>query len=331
MKVNDPIYGNFILEPVLADLIQAQPFQRLKNIHQGGASYLVNPKWNVTRFEHSVGVMLLIKKLGGSIEEQIAGLLHDISHTAFSHVIDFVLDNPAQDFHDQIFEKVIQSSEIPSVLKKNGFNTLSILPIEKWSLLEQPLPSLCADRIDYTLRDLSTYNMISLEDACKFVDELRVVDGKICLKTTEAAEWFVKAYYKEVIDFFLHPSNVYGYAVLTDILKIATAKQIIHLDDLLLDDETVWKKLIDSKDHEVLQKMKDIGKEVINDERAYDIHQKKKVRIIDPFVLIGNDRIKKATELSTKVRELNQYALEKSLKGTFVRILNTYGKEKKLI
>lgn len=283
----------------------------------------MNPKWNVTRFEHSVGVMLLIKKLGGSIEEQIAGLLHDISHTAFSHVIDFVLDNPEQDFHDQIFEKVIQSSEIPSVLQKHGFNLLSILPIEKWSLLEQPLPSLCADRIDYTLRDLSTYNMISLDEACKFVDELKVIDSKICLKTVKAAEWCVKAYYTEVIDFFLHPLNVYGYAILTDILKIAMAKQIIHMDDLLSDDETVWKKVTDSKDHELLQKMKGIGKKMTNDEGDYDIHQKKKVRIIDPFVLVGNGRIKKATELSTKVRELNEYALEKSLKGTFVRVLNT--------
>ena len=100
-------------------------------------------------------------------------------------------------------------------------------------------------------------------------------------------------------------------------------KQIIHIDDLLLDDETVWKKLIDSTDHEVLQKMKDISKKVINNEEDYDIHQKKKVRIIDPFVLVGNGRVKKATELSTKVRELNEYALEKSLKGTFVRVLNT--------
>lgn len=69
--------------------------------------------------------------------------------------------------------------------------------------------------------------------------------------------------------------------------------------------------------------MKDIGKKVTNDEGDYDIHQKKKIRIIDPFVLIGHGRIKKETELSTKVRELNEYALEKSLKGIFVRVLNT--------
>ncbi|MGG0386095.1 HD domain-containing protein [Priestia endophytica] len=323
MRIHDHLYGSFVLDPVLAELIQTKPVQRLKHIHQGGASYLVNPKWNVTRFEHSIGVMLLIRKLGGSLEEQIAGLLHDISHTAFSHVIDFVLDNEEQDFHDQIFEKTIQQSEIPSVLQKHGFDFSSIVPIEKWSLLEQPLPFLCADRIDYTLRDLSTYCMIPLEDASKFIDKLRVIDEKICLETIEAAEWFVKAYYTEVIDFFLHPLNVYGYAMLTDILKVAMDKQVICFDDLLLDDSTVWNKLIGSKDHDISQKVKAISRDVINDENHYDIHQKKKVRIIDPLVLVGNDQIKKATELSIKVTELNQYALEKSLKGTFVRVLNT--------
>ncbi|WP_243526691.1 HD domain-containing protein [Bacillus pseudomycoides] len=322
MRIQDSIYGDFVLEPVLAELIYTKPIQRLKNIHQGGASYLVNSKWNVTRFDHSAGVMLLIKKLGGSIEEQIAGLLHDISHTAFSHVIDFVLDNIEQNYHEQIFEEILMSSEIPSVLKDHGIKLESILPIEKWSLLEQPLPLLCADRIDYTLRDLATYNMISLDKVSYFVDALRIIDQKICVKSIDAAEWFVKTYYTEVIGFFLHPLNVYGYAMLTDILKIALNKQILQLNDLLLDDFTVWKKLLNSHDDEILNRMKNFDKKVIIDEDNYDIHQKKKLRIIDPLVLVANGELKKATELSNKVVELNQKALERSLKGTFVKVLN---------
>ncbi|PQZ48607.1 hypothetical protein CQZ94_27665 [Bacillus sp. MYb209] len=322
MRIQDSIYGDFVLEPVLAELIYTKSIQRLKNIHQGGASYLVNSKWNVTRFDHSVGVMLLIKKLGGSIEEQIAGLLHDISHTAFSHVIDFVLDNAEQNYHEQIFEEILMSSEIPSVLKEHGIKLESILPIERWSLLEQPLPVLCADRIDSTLRDLATYNMISLDKVSYFVDTLRIIDQKICVESIDAAEWFVETYYTEVIDFFLHPLNVYGYATLTDILKIALNKQILQLNDLLLDDFTVWKKLLNSHDDEVLNRIRNLDKKVISDEDDYDIHQKKKVRIIDPLVLVANSQLKKATELSNKVVELNQKALERSLKGTFVKVLD---------
>ncbi|MEH6941868.1 HD domain-containing protein [Bacillus sp. JJ722] len=41
---------------------------------------MLNEKWNVTNFEHSKGVMLLIRILGGSVEEQVAGLLHDVSY-----------------------------------------------------------------------------------------------------------------------------------------------------------------------------------------------------------------------------------------------------------
>ena len=69
MKIKDDIYGDFEIEGVLEELINTKEFQRLKNIHQGGASYLVNPNWNVTRYEHSVGTMLLIKKMNGTIEE----------------------------------------------------------------------------------------------------------------------------------------------------------------------------------------------------------------------------------------------------------------------
>lgn len=76
MKIKDDIYGDFEIEGVLEELINTKEFQRLKNIHQGGASYLVNPNCNVSRYEHSIGVMLLIRLLGGRIEEQIAGSLN---------------------------------------------------------------------------------------------------------------------------------------------------------------------------------------------------------------------------------------------------------------
>ena len=40
MKINDRLYGEADLEPVLTDLIRSKAVQRLKGIHQGGASFL---------------------------------------------------------------------------------------------------------------------------------------------------------------------------------------------------------------------------------------------------------------------------------------------------
>lgn len=184
MFISDYIYGQFEIEDVLEELILSKSMQRLKGIHQGGASYLVNSLWNVTRYEHSVGVMLLIKQLGGSLEEQIAGLLHDVSHTAFSHVIDFVLDNDAEDYHEGIIMDVLRNSEIPMILKKYNYNYEHILlNSSKWALLEQPAPDLCADRVDYTLRDMYKYGQVSLEDIQKFLNDIIIFQGKMCLQS----------------------------------------------------------------------------------------------------------------------------------------------------
>lgn len=169
MQIIDKIYGDYILDEVLKELVLCLPVQRLKGVYQGGASYFVNEKWNVTRYEHSIGVMLLIKKLGGSLEEQIAGLLHDVSHTAFSHVIDFVFENKEEDYHERFYHQIIEDSEIPYILSKYDYKYKNILlNHSKWTLLEQPVPKLCADRIDCTLRDMYQYGNISIEEIKDF-------------------------------------------------------------------------------------------------------------------------------------------------------------------
>nr|MDH3161776.1 HD domain-containing protein [Bacillus licheniformis] len=138
MKINDRLYGEADLEPVLTDLIRSKAVQRLKGIHQDGASFLVNPAWNISRCEHSIGVMLLIRRLGGSLEEQIAGLLHDVSHTAFSHVADDVFNMENEDYHEQMFRQWVKQSDISGILHTYGFHDEDILYDEqKWTPLEQ--------------------------------------------------------------------------------------------------------------------------------------------------------------------------------------------------
>ncbi len=84
MEISDVIYGHHHIDGVLEELIKSAPVQRLKGIYQGGASFLVNRRWNVTRYEHSIGVMLLIKKLGGTIEEHCGSAPRRITHSFFS-------------------------------------------------------------------------------------------------------------------------------------------------------------------------------------------------------------------------------------------------------
>ena len=324
MKIIDSIYGDYFIDGILEELIFSNPVQRLKGIYQGGASYFVNEKWNVTRYEHSVGVMLLIKKLGGSLEEQIAGLLHDVSHTAFSHVIDFVFENKNEDYHEKIYHQVIVDSEIPHILSKYRFDYKNILlGNSNWRLLEQPAPELCVDRIDYTLRDMYHYRNITKEEIDIFLNNLMIRDGKIYLKDIKAAEWFVRIYYKEVIDFFMDPLNIYGYDFLAKVLKIALDKKIISLDTLLRTDEEVIELLRLSNDIDVKNLLNNIHQSVIvkEDKGEYHLHRKNKVRLIDPSVFY-NDQLIPASELSIEIKKMNENSKRKAEEGMYVKIIS---------
>ncbi|EJV59043.1 hypothetical protein BWGOE4_16820 [Bacillus mycoides] len=324
MIISDVIYGEFKVDKVLEELILSKPVQRLKGVHQAGASYLMNEKWNVTRFDHSVGAMLLIKKLGGSVEEQIAGLLHDVSHTAFSHVIDYVFDNENESYHEEIFSSVVKNSEIPAILSKHGYNYEDILLDDsKWTLLERSAPELCADRVDYTLRDMYTYGYISLEEVHSFLEDVIEVDGKMVLQSIEIAEWFTETYYKEVIDFFMKPLNIYGNDMLAKTLKLALHKKVIHADDFLLEDHELISKLQLCKDQEVDALLRKVHPsiEVKEDRNEYDLHQKNKVRLIDP-PLLREGKIVQSSVVSEKIRQMSDVAYEKAVRGMYVKVIS---------
>ncbi|MED3055400.1 HD domain-containing protein [Bacillus thuringiensis] len=323
MIISDVLYGKFEVDAVLEELFLSKPMQRLKGIHQAGASYLMNEKWNVTRFEHSVGVMLLVKKLGGSVEEQIAGLLHDVSHTAFSHVIDYVFDNEDESYHEEIFSSVVKKSEIPAILAKNGYNYEDILLDDsKWTLLERSAPELCADRVDYTLRDMYTYGYISLEEVHSFLEDVIAVEGKMVLQSIEMAEWFTKTYYKDVIDFFMKPINIYGNEMLAKTLKLALHKKVIHADDFLLEDDELISKLQQCNDPEVEDLLSKVhpNVKVKEDRNDYDLHKKNKVRLIDP-PLLREGEVVLSSVVSENIRKMSGVACEKAVRGMYVKVI----------
>lgn len=324
MLINDYLYGKFTIEPIFQELINSNAVQRLKHIHQNGASYLINPNWNVSRYEHSIGVMLLIRKLGGSIEEQIAGLLHDVSHTAFSHVIDTAMNNSKENYHELIFEKVVKDSDIPSILIKYGFDYKYILQDEsKWTILEKPAPDLCADRIDYTLRDMFRYGYIDKNSIDNFLNSLAVIDGNIILTSISSAEWFVNTYYTEVIGFFMNPLNIYASQKLSHALRLALKNGVITLDDFLKTDNEVLSKLKNSSFNEITETLNSITPDVklVTDNSNYHMHQINKLRVVNPYVIIDNSLIR-ISQISSKVKDLNESATAKSKEGVYIRVLS---------
>lgn len=119
---HDSIHGSYYLPNELWTIIDTPEFQRLRDIKQTGNTYLVYMCANHTRFEHSLGVAYLCGLYGKRIlhiikdEElpiiftkrdililQIAGLCHDLGHSAFSHLFDSnilpALNKDIENFH----------------------------------------------------------------------------------------------------------------------------------------------------------------------------------------------------------------------------------------
>ena len=163
--LNDPIYG-FITIPntLICDLIDHPYFQRLRRISQMGLSHLVYPGAHHTRFHHAIGSMHLMQKAvrnlrvkGIDISEEeanalnIAILLHDIGHGAFSHALEQSIVTGIH--HETISLKFMEALND----EFNGQLTLAItIFTEKYhrKFLYQLISSqLDMDRLDYLNRD----------------------------------------------------------------------------------------------------------------------------------------------------------------------------------
>ncbi|HYP40926.1 MAG TPA: HD domain-containing protein [Chloroflexia bacterium] len=241
----DPLWGEIDLrEPVLVALVQSAPMLRLRGIHQAGASFYLYPERRATtRFEHSLGGLHLLVALGASLEEQVAGLLHDVPHTAFSHTVDILFQNAEHNFHEGFQHEIISNSEIPAILSRYEVPLVAALEPDSYPLLEQPLPDLCADRLDYSLRDLHALGRISSRDAVSFLSHLVPTPQGIWVDDVQAALWYAMLF-KEVNDLLWAGSGDAGaYWALAGALRRAYQLGAFTDQDLFSTDDLAMQKL----------------------------------------------------------------------------------------
>lgn len=134
--IRDPLYGFIEFTDLEAKIIQTDAFQRLRHIKQLGTTSWVFPSGNHTRFEHSLGVLHLSKRILKTIGEDnfseddilvftLASLLHDIGHSPFSHVGEKILF-PDGDDHEKVGKRIIEYTGIGDLISdENGKESLN--------------------------------------------------------------------------------------------------------------------------------------------------------------------------------------------------------------
>ena len=247
-SLSDRLYGSHtICEPVLLELLVTPTVLRLHRLGQYGVPDRYYHLKNFSRYEHSVGVMLLLRHLGAPLEEQIAGLLHDVSHTAFSHVADWVVGtNTGHNFQDTNHEQYVLRSEIPAILYRYGFDPKKIVQLEAYPLLDTPAPALCADRIDYALREAPK------KIATETVASLHVFNHEIAFSNKTAASHFAYHYMDRQMENWAEFEAINRYSILAKTVQRGFTLEKLSFDDLWTDDETVMKK-IEAIDDPIIQ------------------------------------------------------------------------------
>ncbi len=276
-----------------------QAMQRLRGVLQHGITALIGITQPVTRFDHSVGVMLLVRRLGGSLEEQIAALLHDVSHTAFSHVIDYVVDgHDSQSYHEEWKESHLAASDVPEVLARHGYDWRDFLHEEDYALLEQPAPRLCADRLDYFLGTAAIWACPRSIKSSHALDHLIVHDGRIGVDDVEVARWLAYTFIAADKASWANFREVGLYEVTARSIKAALQIGAITEDDFWGTDDQLWRKLHAIDDAEVQQQLALISPATRFewDEVNPTFRVSTKLRTIDPDVLI-DDRFQPLSSL----------------------------------
>jgi uncharacterized protein len=292
MHYYDDVYGRCqVQEGLLTDLMRSPAVRRLRKVSQAGASSFVRPGRSNTRYEHSLGVMTLTGILGGTESEQAAGLLQDLSHTAFSHTIDVLFENRKEQFHEEIFSSVIEGSDVPQILKKHGTTWQELFSEKNLARVDASAPLLCSDRIDYTLRDLTRMGYLTAGTARAFVGQLEFLEGVIVSKDVEAAASFVDWYSHLVGDVFMNPVELYTHHAFARLLKEALEVGVLTEADLMSTDDIVLGKLLADDVHGLdagLAEIRRIRSVTVGD-RAHGVRVYSKGRKIDPPVLMNGN------------------------------------------
>ncbi len=218
-EFSDPIHQLIKAYDCEITLIDSFPLQRLRFISQLGIAYLVFPSAQHSRFEHSLGTMELAGRIYQSLglgDEKLyrlvrlAGLLHDIGHTPFSHTTEVLLGDKS---HESIGERVLYEEGIADTLIRCGYSQEEIeLLVELAFKKGESFPKIItgefgADRMDYLRRDAyfcgTSYGFF---DYSRLLENMLLVEGKKCLHISalRALESFILGRYFMYSQVYFH-------------------------------------------------------------------------------------------------------------------------------
>jgi hypothetical protein len=333
--IYDPIHGSITLRGATLDAMSHPLLQRLWGVRQTGMAHLIFPGAGHSRLEHSLGVLWVARSMAEALgldEDvirtiELAGLLHDIGHTPFSHSLEGALVEVTGANHEKRgvelithdpphgflrFGKGIPGYEplaLPDLLSRHGVDAWEVAGLlqssrtnRKTKFIEEMLHGpIDADRLDYLERD-AHYTGVAhgAIDSNRLMETLRTSDGHLAFaeKGRSAVEGFLVA-----------RSLMYASVYYNKTVRIAES-MILSAVERVPGYPEAARELLAMTDGELLSALE------LVDERAREMVMRLKVRALykRAFAVGEDDTLEKWERLARNPQERRQ--LEDELAAT---------------
>ncbi|WP_100400439.1 HD domain-containing protein [Bacillus sp. FJAT-44742] len=234
----DPVHRYIhVRDELIWELVGTKEFQRLRRVRQLGTTYLTFHGAEHTRFNHSLGVYEIMRRIIEGFEgrphwdEQerllclCAALLHDIGHGPFSHSFEKVFHTDHETWTRKI---IVGDTEVNQVLKRMGDH----FPQQVADVIEKTYPNklvvsmissqIDADRMDYLQRD-AFYTGVSYGhfDMERILRVMRPTEDQAVVKYTgmHAVEDYIMSRYQMYWQVYFHPVTRSAEVILSKILR----------------------------------------------------------------------------------------------------------------
>lgn len=239
----DPVHRYIhVRDQVIWDVIGAKEFQRLRRIKQLGTTYLVFHGAEHSRFNHSLGVYEIVRRI---VDDSFSGrpewddserlvvlcaaLLHDLGHGPFSHAFENVFGLDHEYFTQQI---ILGDTDVNKILKRVSED----FPQRVADVIGKTYPNkqvvslissqIDADRMDYLQRDAYftgvSYGHFDME---RILRVMRPREDQVVIKSSgmHAVEDYIMSRYQMYWQVYFHPVSRSAEVILTKVLHRAKA------------------------------------------------------------------------------------------------------------
>ncbi len=251
--VRDPLWNNIRLDGAALEILDSEPFQRLRYVRQLGHAFLVYPGATHTRFEHALGAYHLAGRALGLLGERgeladlpaeeailvrLAALLHDVGHYPFSHA----LEEAGLLSHEALAAEHLAHPELCRALDRSGIPQAAER-IAELIRSKSPSPlaglisgSLDLDKIDYLTRDARMcgvpYGTVDVDRLLHSITLVTLADGRRTVgvheKGASALESLTFAKYQMYRNVYWHHAVRSATAMFKRLVRTAIARG--HLD-----------------------------------------------------------------------------------------------------